>query len=66
MGEKLATRAIVDARSILPARSKARTHRFAQKEQLLSRYQITFKHNIEGVQPLEKFNLQKFTMYDGK
>ena len=48
------------------SKSLARASRSIHMEQLLLRYQSPFIPKIKGMEPLEKFNLPKFTMYDEK
>ena len=50
----------------LPTRSKVKNPRFVHKEQLLLRYRTSFTPMIEKIEPLEKFDPPKFTMYNGK
>ena len=59
-------KAIIAIKSVLAMRSVARTPRSIHAEQLLLRYHTPFTLEIEAAEPLKKFKLPKFTMYDRK
>ena len=52
-------------KKIIPKRSITRIAKSALREQL-QRHQTTFTPKSEGMELLEKFNLPKFILYDGK
>ncbi|GFZ12693.1 hypothetical protein Acr_23g0010780 [Actinidia rufa] len=62
---KLVFKAPMATKTIIPARSTTRIAMSAPKAQF-QRYQTSFALEIEGMDPSEKFNHPKFTMYDGK
>ena len=58
-----AARAVMTTK-IIPERSVTKTAKSTPRE--LQRYQTLFVPKIKGMDPLEKFNLLKFTLYNGK
>ena len=59
------TTAAASDKGIIPVGSKTRTTRPMPKEPI-PKYQTSFFQDIEGMDPLEKFMPQRFTLYDGK
>ena len=63
---KLVVKAALVVKSVLAMTLVARIPRSLHTEQLLLRYQTPFTTEIEGEEPLKKFNPPKFTMYNRK
>ncbi|GFZ19683.1 hypothetical protein Acr_28g0003880 [Actinidia rufa] len=61
---KMVAKVVVDVKNIISERSVTKTAKSAPRE--LQRYQTPIAPEIEGMDPLEKFNPPKFTLYDGK
>ncbi|GFZ17237.1 hypothetical protein Acr_26g0005070 [Actinidia rufa] len=62
---KLLARTTLAAKNVIPKKLVTRTARPMPREQLL-RHQKPFSLEIEGMDPVEKFNPPKFMLYDGK
>ena len=63
---KLVAKVAATTKTILPARSEARTTKSTPKDHLLPRYETLFTPEIERMKPLENVNHPKFTMYERK